>query len=1736
MPTAWETRIGTLTAPRWWIKLDGTAAGSNPTTESNSGAFGAWASVTTSGPTAGCVAASGGKSNNYWNFPNGNNATTGRRIFTFKPTSGADDSAAIFSSPFTIEFFIRGTYGSGNSTLYTVFNVQASNASPKNQAYVPATGQANAGKLVWYFGGNTPTTIVSTTSVNDNAWHHIVLTYGGAGNSHRKRMYIDGVQQGSDNTSTPGSYLYTMFDRYSGVTIGADGSSTGTTSYMGDLDEFLIYNYELTSTQVTGNYNSVSAVNVSYTSAVMSASNSELPMPAVSATKTINYTDTASTASADIVNSSVSTTRNIDLNGGGVSTSSALIVDPTITTTKNIEYLHTTSTASATSPNAVVTATKTLNYSASPATASALLSSNVFFGSTVQDTSYHLNIRQVSSSSNTQGTVVRSLATNYNNNWVVLDRIAIKEDSGLPDYNKIIKARLKTTSPFYTYSNGSAGNPQFNIYVFTSAPKNGKTFDTMLTADLPDMQLLYTTRSADDANNPTGAEDLTPAFADSRAKTYGIMIELSQYKSDGTTYENNFDGGFNWAASNVNEFATQWLSVLTTDFINKNINADIMTANATMTEAPVDTQTYVNYSATALTVSGLIVDPQVGLSVDINAAPLTASGLAVQPAFARTVAYPHEHAEAFGQLQPAYPYVVMNAIINAAPMTQTAVLHMPGGSFSGTLTVGHLEASATMVMPLFTLDDGFNVTGNVLTASADIVQPLTSSQLLGIVHAAPMIAKRADIVTPPAYVSLSSDKWWARLYAQHGVRHGERWKTSNLPGDGSSSAYAFLKLFNDVSVDQVWPTNNVAPKLANQAIWAMIQDYPTTASTDAYNITYATMYQPTFTKVEPRLVTGTFDPYGRKAVKFQNVEYSVPENQYVADRPYSLEFSIKTTKSNQIIASGNWYSFLYYGSRIGSIGLKDGKLFGGVWSGASKVPFPGYNDSDTFNEVLYGRQKIDDGQWHHIVIQWGFDDRVQYWIDGQLDIQTIGGGAGPKMRPYKFGYNSDDVKLYSDFETSAWSYDAAMFVGYRDLLLNAYAYIDYDPIKPEPFYASMLATQDNKARGNRGRALMLYWWPTLFAANGYGGVGYTGVPWMYPRGAHSYDQGVAGLWDYDTGLPFSTWDFKQDHPQRWYDWDIFPVDITGRYVSEVVKPEAYGGEKNIKEITYTGYDTYPISTPNWQKGKENARGTFRDPITDAPRYIDVLNDIDLPQFDMIIFRNYPNQSREQDAYSKSEIYDQYFGGQEKELYEKFLKSLRSAVDTGISLFINDYQLAIDFGIIDRVEPVPLLIDDLGLQSDPHAPTVVPTAAASLPVTAGTYFRWDDTFWNNRHRIVTTFDGITNTKKIAFWADHALHQNDGLRKFEGTDRQFDAVVHRPNGFQIGDEILIPGQRKAGTLAQGSLWQGVPLSAVKAGTVISTFSQNYWRGNESVPNPYRNYATFIAVKPGDSVNGRQIGGKVIVSLVEHPRDMDNYKAVDLNTDYWINLAYNEGLITLSKKNTLLADPKNRNRIRELDGNQAKFERDSYWTHDDTYVKTGYRTIRPTENVPGDQYIGGAEKDQNAPATNAALQQLLATFQSIAGWSNAPWFMPTFSYDMDTITVFTPTLTHLGITWLSDRTFITGLKVPQENSATSNAELLHPTVSVQKFKVNNAQAMLANSRITETGIQGPDTIVPVLPFEIYGIMTSPVTLIKAAPMEVAAVLKTNISIYTTSSDEVVLYLNHVDPILYVREEIIK
>jgi hypothetical protein len=48
--------------------------------------------------------------------------------------------------------------------------------------------------------------------------------------------------------------------------------------------------------------------------------------------------------------------------------------------------------------------------------------------------------------------------------------------------------------------------------------------------------------------------------------------------------------------------------------------------------------------------------------------------------------------------------------------------------------------------------------------------------------------------------------------------------------------------------------------------------------------------------------------------------------------------------------------------------------------------------------------------------------------------------------------------------------------------------------------------------------------------------------------------------------------------------------------------------------------------------------------------------------------------------------------------------------------------------------------------------------------------------------------------------------------------------------------------------------------------------------------------------------------------------------------------------------------------------------------------------------------------------------------------------------------------------------------------------------------------------------------------------VTRYLASPMTASATLRINNTVFTTAVDEVVVYVMHTDPILYIREDVIK
>jgi len=1720
--TAWLTRIATLTQPKWWLKLDGTTAGSSPTTESNSGSYGAWFGTSVTGSTSGCVAASNGISNTYWSFPNGNNASTGQRVFSFDPAN--TDASAIFGgSPFTIEFWVRPNTGYSNSTNFGVFWISASRSEPVFDAYIPRPGITDAGKMIFRYGGTTVQTLASTNSIADGAWHHVVFTYGGSSNSHRMRLYIDGVQNGSTNTSGIGNFAYTLFDRYSNLYIGInkDGASTG--SYRGDLDEFLIYDYELTAAQVSGNNTAgIPAISINYTNTTGATASATMPMPTHTAETVININYSSGvlgTASADIVNPVISISSILD--GFGVmGTASSLMVDPTITTTRSVNYSADPATASATSPNATTVVQKFLTYSASPATASALFSSNVYYGETLQDTAYNLDIRRVFSynSNNLDGNNGFNIGTTSDGAPDTItgrDAVVIKANTGFPVYNKIVKVKINSAHVTATIQGGDSTNNTFNIYVLTANPTTGTLTTAPYSSFTPVREYLYTTRDSDDGGI-TQYLDLTPAFADARSATYGIMIEHvhTETAGIGTIYDRTEYTGTN--------LQNQLLYVLTSDIVNKNINADIITASALAVDAAVDAQKYVNVSADPSTASANSVTPDVGLSVGFNADSSTASAEAVQPTFARTVEFPHEHAEAFGTMPNVQVFAFGTITYAAAPATASADLHMPQTQIGDEHTAASMEGSALFVMPGLIIPE--SVDAMTTTASTLFVDPTVNAQLLGAYNAQPMTAN-AMSPNPPAYTNLFGDEWYAALYAQHSVQ------VVGFPNGASS---AFLKLYEDQNTDITQSTPNTGidgGRRSLRQVWNNLTQTITTNGAevnDTPNFPANVITDYSTPANESRLSVGYFDPYGRKAVRLQNIGIKMANPYGYVRADFSLEFSIKTTKADQVLAYGEWSSATGPGRARGLYNLVDGKVNVFTYSDYRIIhPKELYGNtvvSGSGTGGITGYKRIDDGQWHHVVIQYrqgSADDqdqqgRYQVWIDGELDIQRFGAYL---YEPEVFGANTENGTYATDFYTSATSLDAPGFISERDIDLHYFDYLKYEPILAEPMTASLTMTQGNSAKGNRKRALMLYWWPSNTGQNK------NLIYRQFDTGRENSSFPDFPMFDYN----LDTIDYVKSPPQQYYGWDVFPVDINGYYVSDLVKEQAYGGEQNII-LNDVGGVVGPFDGPRPQF-KVNRAGYFRNVKDDTRRYIDLVNDIDLSQFDAIFFKNYPDQSREQESFAKNEIVDSFFGIRETVIYENFIKSLRAAVDTGISLMVNNPQLALDLKIVNRIELVPDLNDVTGYQSDPYSPTIVPSGAGNLPINTGnTANAWFDSFRNNRIRVLNTIPGLTDWRSVVH-TKMAMWKNDDTIDFGGASREFHDYELKPNGLSVGDEFFLNTTSYDYTAVFGQLVAATPINNILCGTPITAFANQYRRGLELVDNPYKNHVTSIAIKPGDVLNGKQVGGKIWVNFTEPiPFELEEITVDAIHTE-WIEAAYFDGTITLAERNDLISSINNlETRLNQGIITQAEYNDLSGWASNGMYLLAQSREIEAGD--PGRSDFGG-EQARKGTVRKTSRSGLTST--SPVSF-NQQWFLFTYSKQYRQLFFDLISMNTRGFRWISDRQEAVA-QTQTHTAMPASATMVQPVVVGDKQNNITVQPMLANAiKIAAVGFAGTDRNVISLPLEASARITEPVKIIRVDPMTVSASFREQVVIRTTAQDQVVVYVLHEDPILYLREDIIK
>ena len=1052
-------------------------------------------------------------------------------------------------------------------------------------------------------------------------------------------------------------------------------------------------------------------------------------------------------------------------------------------------------------------------------------------------------------------------------------------------------------------------------------------------------------------------------------------------------------------------------------------------------------------------------------------------------------------------LQPNFE-AIDNTNNLAEPMEASAQGENPGWDIGENQQVLHMDASASFPYPR-ALIPGFWNASPAIANPAEMVEPAISSTL-GALVIAQSIPVQAIFVSPPAYKLITDDIWYQKLFLQHSIVNGERFRTSNLPNDtGTSSASAFLKLFDDVTQSLGGANTN---QIINNLPRSIVQDNPAQTDTATQYATASNSFQ-TATPT-PLLEVGTFDDYERKAVRFRNIQFSIPENNFVSNNGYSLEFTFKSTKSDQVMAQGFQQSFLGNQSATSSIGLVDGKLYATrATQGIGEPRIFAHPDNTRIAKysfvTAYGNKRIDDGFWHHIIIQYGFDGRVQFWIDGQLDIQFFADSRfarGAGIRPYIIGSNHSNPRWQSDFETSAWSYDAAFFVDSNDITEHYTASIKYEPIKAAPATATVEIGQESKAAGNRGRALMLYFWPT------------DGAQTRTPFGSGPYTST-------ESPAELTTLDYFTAPPQEFEGWDVFPVDITGYWVSDLVNVESYGAENIGKTnfITYVGPFTDLTRAPF---ALYNTRGTFRDPLTDAPRYIDLINDIDLSKFDMIMFKNYPNDPNEKDAFTGAEVVDSYFNLRESKIFEDFVKSLRAAVDTGLSLMVANAQLALDLKIVDRVETVPDMDDNVGQgnYSDPYSPTQMAgtNAAGAKDLPVPPEYReplgWEDTWKNNRTRIVNTHPDITDypalvRTQIAYWVSTDEY------RWAGPDRIFARYEHK-DALAVGDEFVISSTGlRANNNRSG--YQATPFENVKAGKIITAFANTIRRGLDEIENPYRNYAQSIIVEPGDVLDGTQVGGKIFVNFTEEINKCAESGVVELISDYWINYAYDTGIISLEARDEFLA---------------AEYVEDEtpYWSLNGLHLlqqRAGEFELDTDFNKDGVQKASVKVRKINK---NGGL-----SFRSVP--QGSVFFASTYSWQYPTLSFEVPSMPTRGFRWLSNREVLEGTVLRPQAFAAA-AEMPNAAGVPDRQLEFKAQAMVATAAIEETQFSSGERKVNALPMTATATIVKPGSTIGVPPMVANAGMFANSRSNVASEDQVVLYLIHVDPILYIREDVIK
>lgn len=259
------------------------------------------------------------------------------------------------------------------------------------------------------------------------------------------------------------------------------------------------------------------------------------------------------------------------------------------------------------------------------------------------------------------------------------------------------------------------------------------------------------------------------------------------------------------------------------------------------------------------------------------------------------------------------------------------------------------------------------------------------------------------------------------------------------------------------------------------------------------------------------------------------------------------------------------------------------------------------------------------------------------------------------------------------------------------------------------------------------------------------------------------------------------------------------------------------------------------------------------------RFINILDDVDLSDYDVLVFMNYPE--------SNEEIFESFPNESDfniMKMYKDFVNQIVVAASNGLSVFVSSPRLAEDMGIVKKYSQVSQLFED----DDQISANINPFEVGESSE------RYFDTHRNNLYHISTEVPGLTNkqtwqmTNFISYIPEEEYENEEWHIKYS----------FRPTGLKENDEFYahgfalrpyseinsLPGYRN--NYRGKDFMYAVAPQDVLAGTVVTQPGTCCYLEGGLSANPYNQYATTIVVHDGQLLGGVPINGKIFVNCTE------------------------------------------------------------------------------------------------------------------------------------------------------------------------------------------------------------------------------------------------------------------------------